>query len=33
LNERRKKLWVRIIVIIMIAGLVLPSLIVIFNKM
>jgi hypothetical protein len=33
LNERRKKFWIRLIVIIMIAGLVLPSLFVIINRM
>ena len=33
MNERRKKLWVRIIVIIMIAALVLPSLYVLFDRM
>jgi len=33
LSEKRKKFWIRVIVIIMIAGLVLPSLFVIFGKM
>ena len=33
MSEKRKKFWIRVIVIIMIAGLVLPSLFVIFGKM
>ena len=33
MSEKRKKFWIRLIVIIMIAGLVLPSLFVIFSRL
>jgi hypothetical protein len=32
LNEMRKKFWIRLVVIVMIAALVLPSLFVIFGR-